>query len=215
MNIAEDTSASEELPRAFAVGSSLLIIVNYLAWIPYTIVFIALLRSHPTWVLEFIRPLARMNSFAWLASIPFLLLVYIPRTRAVGGLGFVLLSSLFTVTLSCYCALVVYENWGKIGLVGGTFFVGYGIIPAAIVSNFFAHQWSLFFQNIVSLIVIGLAKYSGHTVAASSIEADLDEVEAAGKRGVLLLSIVGCTCVVLIGMILFAIGYYHPELLDA
>ena len=189
--------------------------MNYLVWIPYAIVFVALLCSQPTWVLGFIRPLARMNSFAWFSAFPFLLLIYIRKTRTIGGFGFVLLSLLFTLTLSCYCALVVYDNWGKVGLIGGTFFIGYGIIPAAVVSNLFAHQWSLFFQNIASLIVIVLARYSGHTVAVFAIEANLDEVEAAGRRSGLLLSIIGCTCVVLIGVILFAIGYYHPELLDA
>jgi len=188
-------------------------ILQYAIWMPYAIVFLGLLIDRPGWILKILPPIGQITLYAWFASIPFLLLVLIPKTRIIGGSGFTLLSSLFGVGLICESAIVVFSVWGKVGLVIGTLLIGIGIVPEAIVSALLRFAWPLFWILLMNATTVLLAKYAGYGVLMTSVQSDISEdtEERQAAKRLMPLSVAGCVAVVLIGVGQAIFGYYHPN----
>jgi hypothetical protein len=91
-----------------------------------------------------------VDIFQWVGGLAFLLcltifpiLAIFKRTRAVSAIGYFVSSVLFGLGLWSISALVVASYWGTWAVIIGTFLLGVGVLPMALVIIVWHHLWEL------------------------------------------------------------------------
>jgi hypothetical protein len=69
-----------------------------------------------------------------LSSSIFLILGMFRATRKLAGVGLVVSSYVFAVTLWAYSAVVTFTYWGWIGLIIGLVLLGVGVVPMSFLA---------------------------------------------------------------------------------
>ena len=75
------------------------------------------------------------------------------KTRGVSGIGILISSYIFGLTLWVWSFLLTYSLWGWLGLLIGLFVLGIGVMPIAILATLFKGMWSTFGQ-LISLVIL-------------------------------------------------------------
>jgi hypothetical protein len=97
-----------------------------------------------------------------LSSSIFLILGMFRATRKPAGIGLVLSSYVFGVTLWAYSAVVTFTYWGWIGLIVGLVLLGIGVVPMSFLALALQANW-LWVIGFGALLVLTFgARALGH-----------------------------------------------------
>src|SRR5437870_4460788 len=132
------------LEKLKGTGAVLLVIAFFLI-----AALISVLLIYGTlWVSATIYPwLVAINGFVLVALVLLLLpLAGFRKTRGFSGLGIVLGSYVFGLTLWVWALLLTFQIWGWFAVVIGLLIAGIGIVPIAMLATLFSGEWSLLGQ---------------------------------------------------------------------
>jgi len=75
------------------------------------------------------------------------------KTKALSGIGLVISSYVYGLTLWLWTLLLTYVIWGGIAVIAGLLIVGVGVVPMAMLATAFKGEWSLTGQIVLLLVL--------------------------------------------------------------
>ncbi|MDD5501180.1 MAG: hypothetical protein PHH57_05810 [Candidatus Omnitrophica bacterium] len=131
------------------------LIAGYILFAVGFILLAVLLMKGGIWLSAIIYPwLNGISLLTFLLCLFILLpLAIFRRTRAVSGIGLVISSYIFGITLWVYAFLLSYTFWGLIGLLIGLAFFGVGIVPIAMLAAIIHGDWWLLAELFFSVLL--------------------------------------------------------------
>lgn len=144
-----------------------------IAWIAIVIgVFLIswLFLYGSVWVSDKIYPWLVTGSGLALGVVIFLLLplAFIRKTRAVSGIGIIVVSYIFGLTLWVFGLLLTYDLWGFIAVFIGLFMFGVGVIPMAMLATLFKGMWSTFGELVLLTVLTFGTRFAGAWIVSKA-----------------------------------------------
>ncbi len=75
------------------------------------------------------------------------------KTKGVSGVGLVLSSYVYGVTLWFWALLITYFTWGALAVFIGLVMAGIGVLPIAILASIIKGQWATLGQIILFIVL--------------------------------------------------------------
>lgn len=111
----------------------------------------------------------------WVVILVLLPLAFFRKTCAVSGIGMMIASHVFGLTLWVYGLLLTLNLWGFLAVLIGLFMFGVGVIPIAMLATLFKGMWSTFGELVLITVLTFGTRFAGLWIAS---KADRDQIEA-------------------------------------
>lgn len=131
---------------------------------------IALFIHGGAWLGEKIYPwLVAISAFVIAIVVLLLLpLALFRKTRGFSGLGIIIASYVFGLTLWVWGLLLTYYLWGAIAVFIGLFLMGIGVVPIAMLATLFKGMWSTLGELVLLTVLTFGARFGGAFLIAKS-----------------------------------------------
>lgn len=88
-------------------------------------------------------------------------LAFFRKTRAVSGIGMMIASYVFGLTLWVSGLLLTYDLWGLIAVFAGLIMFGVGVVPMAMLATVFKGMWSTFGELVLLTMLTFGTRFAG------------------------------------------------------
>ena len=89
-----------------------------------------------------LEPVVRfLQTAAFLALLPLIVLTLLPSTRGLAAIGLLGCSYVFGASAWMFSLVVAYTYWGSFAVVLGIFILGVGVVPIAALAALFNGAW--------------------------------------------------------------------------
>src|SRR5437867_3865617 len=120
--------------------------------------------------------LATVSGYALVVVIFVLLpLAFYRKTRVVSGIGMMIASYVFGLTLWVWGLLLTYNLWGLLAVFIGLFMFGVGVVPIAMLATLFKGMWSTLVQLVLLTVLTFGTRFAGMWITS---KAQLDQTKA-------------------------------------
>ena len=120
--------------------------------------------------------LATVSGYALVVVIFVLLpLAFYRKTRVVSGIGMMIASYVFGLTLWVWGLLLTYNLWGLLAVFIGLFMFGVGVVPIAMLATLFKGMWSTLGQLVLLTVLTFGTRFAGMWITS---KAQLDQTKA-------------------------------------